>query len=271
MVNRIWQHHFGRGIVPSSSDFGKLGEKPTHPELLDWLAGRFVESGWDLKAMHRLILLSRTYRMSSEPGSANLEKDPRNLNFWRYDMRRLTAEELRDSILAVSGNLNRRTGGEWVCPPLPAEVLATASRPGAGWPVARDPADHYRRSLYIHVKRSLRYQMLADFDQADTDTGCAVRFATTVPTQALSLLNSAFVNDQARILAGRMRAEGGNVRERIAAGLLAVLQREAHAEELDHLVALHGDLKSGQGLSEEAALDRVALLALNLNEFIYLD
>lgn len=271
MVNRLWQHHFGRGIVPSSSDFGKLGETPTHPELLDWLAGRFVESGWDLKAMHRLILLSRTYRMSSGPASANLEKDPRNLNFWRFDMRRLTAEELRDSILAVSGNLNRRTGGEWVYPPLPAEVLATASRPGAGWPVSKDPADHFRRSLYIHAKRSLRYQMLADFDQADTDTGCAVRFATTVPTQALSLLNSGFVNDQARVLAGRMRGEGGNVRERISAGLRSVLQREPRAEELDHLVALHADLQANRGLSDEAALDRVALLALNLNEFLYLD
>jgi hypothetical protein len=221
--------------------------------------------------MHRLILLSRTYRMSSEPESANLEKDPRNLNFWRYDMRRLTAEELRDSILAVSGNLDLRTGGEWVYPPLPAEVLATASRPGAGWPVSKDPADHFRRSLYIHVKRSLRYQMLADFDQADTDTGCAVRFATTVPTQALSLLNSGFVNDQARILAGRMRAAGGETRDRIAAGLRTVLQREARAEELDHLLALHADLKAGSNLSEEAALDRIALLALNLNEFIYLD
>jgi hypothetical protein len=271
MVNRIWQHHFGRGIVPSSSDFGKLGEKPTHPELLDWLAGRFVESGWDVKAMHRLILLSRAYRMSSEPDSANLEKDPRNLNFWRFDMRRLTAEELRDSILAVSGNLDLRTGGEWVYPPLPAEVLATASRPGAGWPVSKDPADHFRRSLYIHVKRSLRYQMLADFDQADTDTGCAVRFATTVPTQALSLLNSGFVNDQARILAGRMRAEGGNVRDRIAAGLRSVLQREPREEELDHLATLHADLISGSNLAEEAALERIALLALNLNEFIYLD
>lgn len=271
MVNRLWQHHFGRGLAPSTSDFGKLGEKPTHPELLDWLATKFIESGWDMKAMHRLMVTSRTYRLSSEPESASLEKDPRNLHLWRYDMRRLTAEELRDSILAVSGNLNLKTGGEWVYPPLPAEVLATASRPGAGWPVSKDPADHFRRSLYIHVKRSLRYQMLADFDQADTDTGCAVRFTTTVPTQALSLLNSAFVNDQARVLASRMREQGGDLRGQIAAGLRFVLQREARADELDHLITFHGDLREKSGLSAEAALDRVALLALNLNEFIYLD
>lgn len=271
MVNRLWQHHFGRGIVPSSSDFGKLGEKPTHPELLDWLAAGFVEGGWDLKALHRLILLSQTYRMSSEPNSANLEKDPRNRHLWRFDMRRLTAEELRDSILAVSGNLNLKTGGEWVYPSLPAEVLATASRPGAGWPVSKDPAEHFRRSLYIHVKRSLRYQMLADFDQADTDTGCAVRFATTVPTQALSLLNSAFVNDQARVLASRMRESGEDLRNQIATGLRAVLQREAREDELDHLVAFHGELRKKSGLSPEAALERIALLSLNLNEFLYLD
>ena len=271
MANRIWQHHFGRGIVATTSDFGKLGEKPTHPELLDWLAGQFIKSGWDMKAMHRLILMSRTYRLSSEPESANLEKDPRNLNFWRYDMRRLTAEELRDSILAVSGNLNLKTGGDWVYPPLPAEVLATASRPGAGWPVSQDPAEHFRRSLYVHVKRSLRYQMLADFDQADTDTGCAVRFTTTVPTQALSLLNSAFVNDQARILASRMREAGGDLRGQIASGLRVVLQRDAREDELAHLLTFHSELREKSGLSEEAALDRIALLALNLNEFIYLD
>ncbi len=271
MVNRLWQHHFGRGIVPSSSDFGRLGEQPTHPELLDWLAVRFVESGWDIKAMHRLILHSRAYRMSSEPDSASLEKDPRNLHFWRQDMRRLAAEELRDSILAVSGNLNPASGGPWVHPPLPREVLATASRPGAGWPVSEDPAEHFRRSLYIHVKRSLRYQMLADFDQADTDTGCAVRFATTVPTQALSLLNSGFINDQARILAARMQSAAPDTRAQIAAGLRFVLQRDARADELEHLVGFYDRVREASGLSEEDALARVALLALNLNEFLYLD
>ncbi len=271
MANRLWQHHFGRGLVPSTSDFGHLGEQATHPELLDWLATRFVESGWDMKAMHRLILHSRTYRLSSEPESGNLEKDPQNRHFWRFDMRRLTAEELRDSILAVSGNLDLRTGGPWVYPPLPPEVLATSSKPDQVWPVSKDASDHFRRSLYVHVKRSLRHQMLADFDQADTDTGCAVRFATTVPTQALTMLNSGFVNDQARILASRMREQEGDLRARIGAGLRHVLQRAARADELDHLVAFHGELQAKSGLSPEAALDRVALLALNLNEFIYLD
>ncbi len=271
IVNRLWQHHFGRGIVPSTSDFGHLGEKPTHPELLDWLATQLQEGGWDIKAMHRLILLSRTYRMSSEPESGNLAKDPRNLNVWRVDMRRLTAEELRDSILAVSGNLNLKTHGEWVFPPLPSEVLATASRPGAGWPVSRDTADHFRRSIYVHVKRSLRHQMLADFDQADTDTTCAVRFATTVPTQALTMLNSPFVNEQAGIFAGRMRGAGGDVRAQIASGLGLALQREVRPDELEHLLSFYESMQKDAGLTPEQALDRVALLALNLNEFVYLD
>lgn len=271
MVNRLWQHHFGRGIVPSTSDFGHLGEKPTHPALLDWLATQFREGGWDMKAMHRLILLSRTYRMSSEPESGNLAKDPRNLNFWRVDMRRLTAEELRDSILAVSGNLNLKTHGEWVFPPLPPEVLATASRPGAGWPVSPNAEDHFRRSIYVHVKRSLRHQMLADFDQADTDTSCAVRFTTTVPTQALTMLNSSFVNEQAGIFAGRIRAAGAEVKAQIAGGLEVALQREAKPEELDHLVSFYESLQKNAGLTPEQALDRVALLTLNLNEFVYLD
>jgi len=175
MVNRIWQHHFGTGIVASSSDFGTLGEEPTHLELLDWLSAEFIKGGWDIKDMHRLILNSRTYRLSSEPDSANPAVDPQNHNHWGFSMRRFTAEELRDTILAMSGKLNLESHGEWVLPPFPAEVLATASKPGKGWPVSRDESDHYRRSIYVHVKRSLPHQMLADFDQADTDAPFALR------------------------------------------------------------------------------------------------
>lgn len=271
MVNRIWQHHFGRGIVPSTSDFGQLGEKPTHPELLDWLASQFVEKGWSMKEMHRLMLLSKTYQMSSEGNSANLASDPQNNHFWRYSMRRLTAEELRDTMLSVTGRLNPQTHGPWVYPPLPPEVLATSSKPDKVWPISNNEEDHFRRSLYVHVKRSLRHQMLADFDQAETDTACAVRFATTVPTQALTMLNSKFVNDQAQVFAARMRSGGKDVRTQIATGLELALQRKAAADEIDYLEGFHGKLQSEMNLSPEEALDRVALLTLNLNEFIYLD
>ncbi len=270
-VNRVWQHHFGRGIVPSTNDFGKLGEDPTHPELLSFLAKQLIDNAWNLKDLHRQLMTSRTYQMSSAPNEKNLLNDPSNDLFWRFNMRRLTAEEMRDSMLALSGKLNLKVGGKWVYPPMPAEVLATASKPGAGWPVSSDEQDHFRRSVYIHVKRSLRYQMLADFDQADTDSPCAVRFATTVPTQALTMLNSKFVNEQASLLAQRLRsASDSSVESQVRFGLELALQRKARTDEVKHCVELVEKLKRS-GLSEEAALERFALVALNLNEFVYLD
>ena len=272
IANRLWQHHFGRGIVASSSDFGKLGDQPTHPELLDFLASELVRQGWSLKKLHRLILSSRTYRLSSTPDSGKLARDPQNLLRWRFDMRRLTAEEVRDSVLALSGKLNLKTGGPWVYPPLPAEVLATASRPGKGWPVSADPKEHFRRSVYVHVKRSLRHQMLLDFDQAETDSPCAVRFATTVPTQALAMLNSEFTNRQAELFAQRLRAGSAkNPAEQISTALELALQRPATEDEITHCQELLATLKKDHGLDRDAALDRLALLVMNLNEFLYLD
>jgi len=272
IMNRLWQHHFGRGIVPSTNDFGQLGEDPTHPELLDFLAATLVENSWSLKEMHRLIISSRAYRRSSTPDSQNLLEDPQNNLFWRYDMRRLTAEEIRDSLLSLSGNLNLEQGGPWVYPELPPEVLATASRPGKGWPISQDLKDQNRRSIYIHVKRSLRFQMLADFDQADTDTPCAVRFATTVPTQALAMLNSKLVNDQAVVFAEMLRAGSeDDLRSRIHRGLALVTQRNPEEAEVEHCVELVERLQSERGLTEEQAMERFALVAMNLNEFMYLD
>ncbi len=273
IMNRLWQHHFGRGIVPSTNDFGKLGEKPTHPGLLDFLAAELMNRDWSLKSMHRLILKSRTYRMSSAPNETNLAKDPANDFFWRYNMRRLTAEEMRDSMLALSGKLNLHDfGGKWVFPPLPKEVLATASRPGSSWPVSKNEEDHYRRSIYIYTKRSLRFQMLADFDQADTDSPCAVRFATTVPTQALTMLNSKFVNDQAVLFAQRLRSgSDASIEAQVKRGLELAFQRQPEAAEIRHCAGLIRKLKAEKGLSNEAAMERFALLVLNLNEFVYLD
>ncbi len=270
-VNRVWQHYFGRGIVPTSSDFGALGEKPTHPLLLDWLAARFIDDGWGMKDLHRLILHSRSYRMSSEPDSHHLEKDPTNRLFWRNNMRRLTAEELRDSILAVSGELERKVGGPWVYPPLPEAVLATASRPGKGWPISPETSDHFRRSLYIHVKRSLRHPMMADFDQAQTDSPCAVRFSTTVSNQALMMLNSRFVNERAASLSERVGGGADSVEARIASALELVTQRAPDGVEIEECLDLYRRLREEAGLDERQAMDRIALLALNLNEFIYLD
>ena len=270
-ANRIWQHHFGRGIVPSSNDFGRLGEQPTHPELLDFLAQTFIEKKWSFKEMHRLLMNSRAYRMSSSAAQTGLEKDPENTLLWRYPMRRLTAEELRDSILWASGLLKLDMHGEPVHPPLPDAVLETQSRPGSGWP-KQGVEETARRSVYVHVKRTLSLPLLSDHDQAATDTPCAVRFASTVPTQALGMLNSEFITDQARRFAERIRREAGeSVEAQIRQGLRLVLQREATPSEVALCQKTVALLQSQHQLTQQTALQRFALLALKLNEFIYLD
>ncbi|NCY03136.1 MAG: DUF1553 domain-containing protein, partial [Planctomycetia bacterium] len=180
LANRIWQHHFGRGIVRSPNNFGFAGDAPTHPQLLDWLAMELVAGNWRLKHLHRLILLSQAYQATSTGTAAGLARDPLNDAFWRYDMRRLSAEEIRDAIHVVSGSFNPRMFGPGVYPAIPREVMAGQSQPGKGWGTS-SPEEQARRSIYAHVKRSLLTPILADFDLADTDTSCPVRFTTTQP------------------------------------------------------------------------------------------
>ncbi len=206
LVNRLWQFHFGRGLVPTPNDFGQLGEPASHPELLDWLASEFMEGGWRIKRMHRLIVLSSAYRMSSQATAAGMAKDPDNRWLWRFPMRRLSAEEVRDSFLAVSGTLNTKLGGPSICPPMPREVLAGQSVPGSGWATS-PPDEAARRSVYVHIKRSLPLPILAAHDAPDTDASCPVRYTTTIPAQALGLLNGEFANEQAARFAERLRKE----------------------------------------------------------------
>jgi hypothetical protein len=271
MVNRVWQHHFGRGLVRTSSDFGFQGERSTHPELLDWLSREFVARGWRLKTLHRMIMLSATYQMSSRGHRAALAKDPRNDLFWRFDMRRLQAEEVRDSILAVSGRLNLKMGGPSFYPTLPAEVLAGQSRPGENWGRST-PEEQARRSVYIFVKRSLAVPILAGFDSPEPDLTCPVRFATTQPTQALGMLNSAFVNEQARAFAQSVRREAGDdPSAQVRLALWRVLQRPPSTTEIVRGVRHVQALQRVERLSAEDALSSFCLVALNLNEFVYLD
>ncbi len=271
MVNRVWQFHFGRGLVRSSSNFGYASTPPTHPELLDWLATEFMRGGWKLKELHKQIVLSNTYRMSSQANETALAKDPTNDRLWRFDMRRLSAEEMRDAMLAVTGQLNLTMYGPGVRPEISAEVLAGQSNPGSGWAVS-PKAEQTRRSIYVHVKRSLILPLLADFDFCDTDTSCAVRFSTTQPTQALGMINGKFAHDQAAALAERLRREAGpDVDKQVALALRLAVGRPTTAADIEHGRQLTATLRERHKLSPEAALKYYCLTVLNLNEFAYLD
>jgi hypothetical protein len=271
IANRLWQYHFGRGIVPTPNDFGGLGESPTHPELLDWLAQELMDGGWRLKRMHRLIVSSSAYRMSARGREPEIARDPGNRWFWRFPMRRLTAEEVRDSILAVSGALNQKAGGPSVYPPIPSEVLAGQSVPGQGWPES-SPWEAARRSVYVHVKRSLLVPILATHDAADTDLSCPVRYTTTVPTQALGLLNGAFANREAARFASRLsREHPGDVLAQVRQAIRLTTARIADAAEVHSDVVFIKDLEVAGGLDRPAALTQYCLLMLNANAFLYLD
>jgi len=271
MANRVWQHHFGRGIVPTPNDFGKFGEKPTHPELLDWLAGEFVTGGWKLKPLHKLVMTSSAYRMSSRADAAALKADPANALFWRFNLRRLTAEEVRDSVLAVSGRLSLTMGGPSVYPPIPKEVLAGQSRPGEGWGQS-PPEEAARRSVYVYVKRSLLMPVLATHDQADTDSSCPVRYTTTVPTQALGLLNGAFTQEQAADFAARLNREAPNdLAAQVRRAIRLTTARAPAADEVARDTAFVRKMRAEHGLSAADALKQYCLLLLNANEFFYVD
>ncbi|HMO14209.1 MAG TPA: DUF1553 domain-containing protein [Pirellulaceae bacterium] len=270
MINRSWQNLFGRGIVRTSSDFGFQGERPTHPELLDWLADEFVQGGWKLKRMHKMMLMSSTYRMSSAANEAYLVTDPLNNLFWRYNMRRLTAEEVRDSILAVNQSLNReKMFGPSIYPKIPAEVLHGQSRPGENWGTS-SPEDITRRTIYVHIKRSLPVPLLASFDIADPDTPCPARFNTVQPTQALGMLNSDFVNEEAEKLAADVANLSDELSQQVGIVLTRVTQRHPAQDEIDRGVEFVEHLRE-KGVEARAAFKYFCLLAYNLNEFIFLD
>ena len=274
-VNRIWQHHFGRGIVATTNDFGQFGESPTHPELLDWLANDFVAGGWKVKRLHKLILLSSVYQSAGTAveGVSQLaaNSDPANTLLWKFPMRRLSAEEVRDSMLFASGNLNEAMGGPSVYPPIPPEVLAGQSVPGQGWPTTQGPEAN-RRSIYVHVKRSLQLPILSQHDQADTDSSCPVRYTTVVPTQALGLLNSAFTQDQAGVFAKRLLREApASLLDRLILANRITTGRPPSAEQQKADIALISDLMTVHGMSSDNALRQFCLVALNANEFFFLD
>jgi hypothetical protein len=223
IVNRVWMHHFGRGLVDTPGDLGRLGERPTHPELLDWLASEFVEGGWSLKKLHRLILTSAAYRQSSVRETKGDAADPDNRLLSRFPLRRLDAEAVRDGMLAVSGRLNAKPGG----PPVPVKendagqfVLGVENRDGAGRFTAEvplPPGEDSRRSVYVQVRRSRPLAVLDTFDWAKAEPNCEARNSSTATPQSLMLLNGEFVIAQSEAFAERVRNEaGGEVTDQVA-------------------------------------------------------
>jgi hypothetical protein len=276
MVNRIWQHHFGTGIVGTASNFGRMGHKPTHPELLDWLATEFVRSGWSMKKMHRLIMNSESYRMASSfVSEANAKADPRNTRLYKFPQQRLEGEIIRDIILASAGNLNLSIGGKPYFPAVEESVRKAVAK--GIWVVKEDGPELWRRGVYSYYKRGMPYPMFDVFDQPDPNVTCEGRDTTTVPTQALTLLNNEFVLKQAGYFAGRVRKIAGPEQDaQVRAAYRIAIGREPSAEELSLNVAfLNQQLElhrnGNKDDPERAALTDLCDVVLNLNEFVYIN
>jgi mono/diheme cytochrome c family protein len=261
MVNRVWQHHFGEGIVRTPSNFGKLGEPPTHPELLDWLAIEFMNAGWSVKRMHRLMMTSRAYQMASDDIAADVAIDPENRLLWRMPRARLEAEIIRDRILAVAGNLDRTLGGPCVYPHIDPKLFQSSTK--RTWPgKPDDDPSTWRRSLYVYSKRSIRYPLFEAFDQPNLINSCDRRNSSTIAPQALLLMNNNFVLTEAKYFAERLRRDAGDdARAQAQKAYRLALGRAPTAFELAKTVEF---IRSGpDGLAE------FCHALFNLNEFVY--
>jgi hypothetical protein len=268
IVNRVWQFHFGEGLVRTPSDFGVMGSPPTHPELLDWLARRFVEDGWSLKKLHRLILSSNTYRMSKRSRPECAAEDPENLLLWRVPYRRLEVEAIRDSMLAVSGQLNPKMYGPSMYPQVPKEALEGSSDPDKIWK-ASDEHEAARRTVFAHVKRSMIVPLLEVLDVCDTTRTSAKRNVTSVAPQALTLLNGEFTNRQARHFAERLvREVGTDPEKQVERAYVLALGRQPTTNESE---ALQRFLLREAESNRDGALAQMCRVIFNLNEFVYAD
>jgi hypothetical protein len=294
-VNRIWQHHFGRGIVSTPNDFGIRGEPPTHPELLDWLATELVANGWHLKPIHRMIVLSNTYRQASNVKVSEQAKkaDPDNRLLWRMNRRRLEGEAIRDCMLAAAGTLNRQIGGPSVRVPLEPEVydlIFTEGEPDGLWNVTPDLTQHTRRSLYLLAKRNVRLPMLEAFDQPDRLSPCADRAVSTFAPQALIQMNGPFAQQQSRAMSASLLREcGSDIDKQVTQAYRRGFSRSASADEVrvakeflkgqaelaaERLLArLPAGLPEGLPANVDAAhavaLADFCLALFNANEFVY--
>lgn len=288
MVNRIWQTHFGRGLVETASDFGMKGSGVSHPELLDYLAGSFIKNGWSIKALHKEIMLSAVYQQSAAYHEQGGEVDPENKLLWRFPRQRLQGEVIRDAALAVSGLLNPAMGGPSIFPELPAGLQAYG-----GWKTSAELTERNRRSIYVFVKRNLRYPMFESFDMPDTHESCARRMNTTSPLQALTMLNGKVSLEWAQGFAGRLiKAAPESVDAQLRLAWQLAYNRTAAEEELTaareflrmQTAVVRERLDKGEAIAGPAGFDleqsdRPAAAALvdlchtllNSNEFVYLN
>jgi hypothetical protein len=273
IVNRVWQFHFGEGLVRTASDFGVMGEPPTHPELLDWLADWFVKEGWSIKKLHRLILSSNTWRMSKVWNPSYGAIDPENRLLWRVHYRRLDVEAIRDSVLAITDRLSHRMYGPSMYPEVPKEALDGHSDPDKIWKPF-DEKDASRRTVYAFVKRSMVVPLLEVLDLCDTTRSSAKRTITTVAPQALTLFNGDFINRQSGYLADRLlREAGSDSGKQVERAYLLALGRLPSAAEMDAMKQfLTKENVSGQtSRLDRAALREMCRVIFNLNEFAYPD
>ncbi len=271
LANRLWQYHFGKGLVPTPNDFGRQGKAPSHPELLDWLAARFMESGWSLKTLHRTILLSRTYQLSSEPTEAALAKDPSNELLSAFPCRRLDAEAIRDTLLVLGGNLDPTPGGPHPFPPQ-TEWKFTQHNP------FKAAYDTNRRSVYLMTQRIQRHPYLAIFDGADPAASTGFRGTSTTPLQALYLLNDPFVHQQSERFADRLLREANDNRSRVDHAYRLALGRPATEDEaaagiafVDRTSAALKELGTSADKIETEAWRAYVRAVFRLNEFVYID
>jgi len=264
MVNRIWQFRMGSGLVRTPNDFGVLGDRPGyHRTLLDWLATEFTERNWSVKAIDRLIVLSNTYRQSAVDDPVKSKADPENRLYWHMNRKRMEAETIRDSVLAVAGTLNPRLGGRPVRVPIEPEVydlIFTEGERDGLWPVAPE-SEQRRRSLYLLNKRSVRLPIMMAFDQPDTMTSCPVRPTSTHALQALTLFNSDFMQQQSTEFAARLdRESGGSVDKKLRRAYILTLARPPRPVELT----------MGKQFLRSSNLPDFCLALLNRNEFVYI-
>lgn len=275
-VNRVWQHLLGEGLVTSESDFGEMGDVPHHQDLLDWLAADLIESGWQVKRLLKQIVISAVYRMDTKHDAVAAAADPEERLLWRFRQRRLDAEAFRDSVLAVSGQLNGMMRGPSIYPVLPKAVLAGQSRPGSGWGNA-EARDKGRRSVYIFSKRSLAVPELALLDAPNSTDSCSQRAVSTTGPQALTFLNGHFMNSGASGLAGRLLLEAGaEADDQIELAFQLVLCRTPSSEERDlskEFLRAQASLPTGDSRavddSARRSLEAFCLVLLNTNEFAY--